>query len=669
MITNVHRAKAASDIQRYIRYTIAPKKNKTNEHYQPGERLLSVESDNFLLGSNIQYNKTSHKVTDEFIKWNTEKRNNRPQPKSPAVLGVISFSEADTEKFYSTKEDGTKYLDHQKIIDIAREAVAVTMGGNRLMYFALHGDTKTLHVHFAATMVDSQGKIYDGSKMVNEDGKKVSVRDFRQWEITNEGLEQKYGLDRVEHRKAFEHEGEHRQTQVARLSNQVKHLLEKGEIAPSLDLATELDFAYTNCNKQFDKFLELTQERGIRIKPNMNETKINGFAFAIGDMDGYIKASDLGNRYKWAKLSKDLNYDNTRDFTACANLKASAERIISTPGTDINRDSSSSFITPGKELGNEPGEHQHSHIKNIGIDAGKDTCNAADTYRTNQPTDRTSGDVGKTEQSHDGTKYTPERNKGQEHKDGRIINPSTDGIQSTQQRVGRTDESSSGNKTDSQDTSTSHQDTGTNRTTGIYINSDGSSVRGSNIARRTLHNVEDATIVDSGCCTADSERINRLSIRSQEHIKRVEETVSTALGMLNYGLAQQTNTHEIDFITKAPTRPSMPSKAIYLNDLADRDKFNTLLDSYDLEQPEKRTRSGLIQQLHQSNTGPWEDLRLYSLHASIDLMSFTENVQFTSLTTAINFNRLHAKHDASDSLEQTPVRQTHRKAVSHGLER
>ena len=333
MITNVRRVESSGDIQRYVRYTIAPEKDKKNKHYIHGERTLSIESDYIDVGLNVERNRTSHDVTNQLMQWNEEKRAGKKQPASPAMAGVISFGSSDTAKFMSTDKDGNEYLDHQKIIKVAREAVGETMGYDRPMYFALHGDKKHLHVHFVASMVDSHGKIWDGSTMTNEEGKKVKVRDFRQWEITNEKLEIKHGLERVTHRKAMEHEGEHRQSQIKRPSNAVVHLANKGEIAPSLDLAGRLDYAYKNCNKQFDGFIELSKQIGLDIKPNMSETKINGLSFSIEGMDGFTKASDLGNKYKWAKLSKELNYEHERDYPKLAELKATAGANASTIGT------------------------------------------------------------------------------------------------------------------------------------------------------------------------------------------------------------------------------------------------------------------------------------------------------------------------------------------------
>lgn len=321
MITNVHRANASGDIQRYIRYTIAPDKDQKSEHYKHGERTLSIEGTNLFVGVGVERNKTSHDITNQILKWNEDKRAGRSQPKSPALLGVVSFTENDTNQFYSTSKRGVEFLDLQKVMTVGKEMIGETMGYDRPMFLSAHGDKHCLHIHFATSLVNSKGQIWDGSILTDEHGNKKKVRDFRQWEITNEKLEVKYGLDRVEHRKAFEHQGEHRQSQVARPSNASIHLAEKGILSPSLELSERLELAYNGCNKQFDKFLELAEQNGVHIKPNMNDTKVNGLSFSTDNMDNFIKASDLGNKYKWAKLSKELNYDSSRDHQKLADLK------------------------------------------------------------------------------------------------------------------------------------------------------------------------------------------------------------------------------------------------------------------------------------------------------------------------------------------------------------
>lgn len=322
MITNVRRVKSSGDIQRYVRYTIAPEEEQNSNDYVFGERTLELETDYIDVGLAVERNRTSHEVTDQIMQWNNEKRAGKKEPASPAVAGVIAFSINDTEKLYSTSRHGVRYLDRKRAIEIAREAIKETMGDDRPIYLALHGDKDHLHVHFVAGIVNSQGQIWDGSTMTNEQGEKVKVRDYRRWELTNEKLEIKYGLERVTHRKAMEHEGEHRQAQIKRPSNAVVHLANKGEIAPSLDLAGRLDIAYDESNKQFDKFLELAEQNGIRIKPNMGTQKVNGLSFSMDGMDNFIKASDFGNKYKWTKLSEELNYEHERDYSKLAELKA-----------------------------------------------------------------------------------------------------------------------------------------------------------------------------------------------------------------------------------------------------------------------------------------------------------------------------------------------------------
>ena len=72
MITNVRRVKSSGDIQRYVRYTIAPEEEQSNEHYVHGERTLELESDYIDIGLDVERNRTSHEITDQIMQWNEE---------------------------------------------------------------------------------------------------------------------------------------------------------------------------------------------------------------------------------------------------------------------------------------------------------------------------------------------------------------------------------------------------------------------------------------------------------------------------------------------------------------------------------------------------------------------------------------------------------------------
>lgn len=193
------------------------------------------------------------------------------------------------------------------------------------MYLALHGDKEHLHVHFVAASVDSQGNIFNAEE-INDQGKKESVRDYRLWELANEALEIKYELKRVDARKAMEHEGEHRERGHKRRSNAAIHIMLKtGELTPTMELTDRIASSHSNAGKRFDTFLDNLEANGVYVKPNLNSKGVNGLSFSMDGMDSFIKASNIGNKYKWAKLEKDLNYDSTRDYQRLVSLKASRE--------------------------------------------------------------------------------------------------------------------------------------------------------------------------------------------------------------------------------------------------------------------------------------------------------------------------------------------------------
>ena len=311
MITNVQRAVSLGDIQRYVRYTIAPEQDNKNPNYVHGERTLSIESDNINLDFDIDRNKTSHSIANQITKWNREYRQGQKKPAKPAVFGSISFSPEDTNSFMSKSSIAGQpdYLDHKKVLEVARKAIVKTMGGNRPIYLCLHGDKEHLHVHFVVGLVNDQGQIWSTP----------GERDFRAWERTNETIEIEHGLKRVEHRKAFQTENEHREAPLKRLRDSEVHLANKGELTPLAVLQGRLEDAYKSSNGNFGKFLEETETKNIRIKPNMSTTKVNGLSFSL-DGDNYVKGSDVGSKYKWSKLSKGLNYDSERDYQKLAEL-------------------------------------------------------------------------------------------------------------------------------------------------------------------------------------------------------------------------------------------------------------------------------------------------------------------------------------------------------------
>jgi len=57
--------------------------------------------------------------------------------------------------------------------------------------------------------------------------------------------------------------------------------------------------------------VQACEARGLALLPSVAKTgKMNGFSFRLAG-EGIMKASDLGSKYKWARLSTSLGYDAT----------------------------------------------------------------------------------------------------------------------------------------------------------------------------------------------------------------------------------------------------------------------------------------------------------------------------------------------------------------------
>ncbi len=98
-------------------------------------------------------------IAEKHVAWIEQARGGKPPPKSLFQSGSVSFSEEDSAK-----------LTPEQALEITRAAVQEVMPGDRPTLYAVHGDSTCLHVHFLASSVDAQGKIWNPR------------HDFRLWE-------------------------------------------------------------------------------------------------------------------------------------------------------------------------------------------------------------------------------------------------------------------------------------------------------------------------------------------------------------------------------------------------------------------------------------------------------------------------------------------------------
>jgi len=74
----------------------------------------------------------------------------------------------------------------------------------------------------------------------------------------------------------------------------------------------------------FEGFVQICDEAGLQLVPNVASTgRMNGFSFRLDGEE--MKASDLGSKYKWAKLAEKTGFDQDRHMSLIEKLAAAAK--------------------------------------------------------------------------------------------------------------------------------------------------------------------------------------------------------------------------------------------------------------------------------------------------------------------------------------------------------
>lgn len=163
----------------------------------------------------------------------------------------------------------------------------------------LHNDEEGQHVHIIANRVGVNGSVYLGQ---NENLKSTSI-------ISE--LEHIYGLTVTKGAEYKEGGAVVKPGVKALTKSEIEEALRTGIEPPRQQLQRIIDTAMTG-KPTAPQFCERLAVAGVEVHANIASTgKLNGFSFSING--AAFKASDLGDRYKWANLSKEVGYEQARD--------------------------------------------------------------------------------------------------------------------------------------------------------------------------------------------------------------------------------------------------------------------------------------------------------------------------------------------------------------------
>lgn len=246
-----------------------------------------------IIGGNIT-GKTKKEIKAEFR--DQEKLN--PNVKNTTTHFSISFPPGKTV----SDEDAADFAD-----ELMRE-----LGYDKNPYIVVR------HYDKDNRDIDPFGHIHIRASRIKNDGTLIP-----EWEIAERVIEatkkidKRFKLESVEYVKSGADENRERSVK----KDEYQMMAQNGKLSVLEEFKDCAD-ASLNEKKDVQKFVRDVQTGGFEVAPNISETtgKMNGFAFS---KDGIVfTAKKAGNKFKWANLSSEVDYQPERDAKFLHELKA-----------------------------------------------------------------------------------------------------------------------------------------------------------------------------------------------------------------------------------------------------------------------------------------------------------------------------------------------------------
>lgn len=166
------------------------------------------------------------------------------------------------------------------------------------------------HIHILASRISLDGNLYLGR---NENLANTRII---------QDLEKKHGLQIT---KGLEYErdedgnfsikGKQGKAEKTPSRNELAMMERTGELPPRAELQVIVSMAMEKVDgrkRTLDEFLDVLKDEGVSVLPNIASTgKVSGLAFSFQGI--HFKGSDLGNKFKWSAITKEIDYDQDRD--------------------------------------------------------------------------------------------------------------------------------------------------------------------------------------------------------------------------------------------------------------------------------------------------------------------------------------------------------------------
>ena len=226
-----------------------------------------------------------------------------------------------------SKDEKPSNLTNSKLLDIAVDYM-IAMGYDDNQYLIVrHHDADHPHVHLLANRIR-----YDGSVVSDSNNYRKSLSVLRKLEEqynlislaqNNIGLKKQHKQVASERRNELTAElyrertpePNNRETQRSLTKNEIEKAVRTGIPSDKSLLQALLEPIIYQKHQSLQDFIKLCEQAGISLLFNQASTgRISGITYFINDFK--IKGQALGNRFKWAELTKFIDYEQDRDGKA-----------------------------------------------------------------------------------------------------------------------------------------------------------------------------------------------------------------------------------------------------------------------------------------------------------------------------------------------------------------
>ncbi|MBE7564110.1 relaxase/mobilization nuclease domain-containing protein [Acidithiobacillus sp. HP-6] len=176
-----------------------------------------------------------------------------------------------------------------------------------LRCYVLHDDDDGQHIHIVASRIALDGSLYLGKNENLESTRIIQALEVDHLLTITKGQEYDDGKIKMPDIKAPK-------------KGEMEKGLRLGVKAPRLVLQDLLNEAMKE-PQPIMQFVEFLEANGVGVVANLAATgKMNGFSFSYGGLS--FKGSSLGDKYKWSRLSRVVDYAQDRDFEELAKRKS-----------------------------------------------------------------------------------------------------------------------------------------------------------------------------------------------------------------------------------------------------------------------------------------------------------------------------------------------------------